>query len=335
MNNFNIILDNFNEEELFCLNSKNTDNLFLDFCKGFSIKKLSIKYDLPIDVLKKVYRDNLVLINRNRTIDSLDVIIDYNSGVSVKEIANNLNVNVRLIEDIVNKNKVDSIINKKLSKIVKPFKMESNNDLFKLISDLYQCGVTASYMEKNYGISSSASYYGSFEVSSSNKITNSKDLAIYQYIISEAYDNLVINNENLNILFNMSEEEVNNLKTTNKIFNDFVNNKLYQIYYTPSLLYGINFTDDDIKVKAEKFINRRYGEEVVSLKEKNRFRKENIDKLEKAKELALSTEFIPERKKYVEERYDKLLEKLQSSNSNVLQNIKQKAKLYYGTKSRI
>ncbi|MGN0973992.1 MAG: hypothetical protein ACI4OT_04550 [Bacilli bacterium] len=335
MENFNIILDNFSEDELFCLNSKNTDNLFLDFCKGFSIKKLSIKYNLPIDVLNKIYRDNLVFINKNRTIDYLDVIIDYNSGVSVKEIANNLNVNVRLIEDIVNKNNVNAIINKKLSKIVKPFKLESNNNLFKLISDLYQCGSSISYMEKNYGISSSASYYGSLEVSSSNKITNSKDLAIYQYIISEAYDNSIINNENLNILFNMSKEEVDNLRTTSKSFNDFVNNKLYQIYYTPSLLYGINFTDDDIKVKAEQFINRRYGEEIVSLKKKNRFNQVNIDNLEKAKTMALSTESIPERIKYIEERYDKLLEKLQSSNSNVLQNIKQKAKLYYETKSRI
>lgn len=335
MDNFNIILDNFIEEELFCLNSKNTDNLFFDFCKGFSIKKLSIKYDLPIDVLNKVYRDNLVLINKNKDIYDLDVIMNYKSGSSVKEIANNLNVNVRLIYDIVNKSKVNSIISKKLSKIVKPFKKESNNDLFKLISDLYQCGFSNNYMERKCGISTSAIYYGSLQVSSSKKIQDIEDVKIYQYIISNAYDESIINNENLKRLFNMSKEEVDDLKKEDKIYNDFLNNKLYQIYYMPSLLYGINFTDDDIKTEAYNFINRRYKEEIVSLKTKNRFNKNNIEALERAKTMALSAEIIPERIQYIEERYDKLLKKLQNSDKLCVEKINQKTKLYYGVKGDV
>lgn len=335
MKNLNIGLNDFKAKELELLCSKSINSLALDFYKGLSIKNLSLKYNLPYIVLKKIYIDNKVELDKYRNLNPLDVIIDYDSGMSIGSIAKNFNIDTALVERIILDNKIDMSLKNKFSKIVKPFKLESNIDLFRMISDLYQSGFSASDLKDKYGVSSGASYYGTLQVSSFDKIKSIKDVMTYQRIVGAAYDSGILTNEHLENLFTMSKADVDMLKSENKNYNDFVNNKLYQIYYMPSLLYGISFTDDIIKNKAYNFINRRYGEEIVKIKDRNRSNLEKVDALIKAKDLCLREEQGSiEKKSYIEERFLLALDKLQCSSAYCEESIRNLSELYYGTKNK-
>lgn len=264
---------------------------------GLSMKyienRLDIDRDKFIKILKVFQQEN-----RLSKTDKKMIPIQINNGMDIDSIAKLYCVNRKVIDNLLLDFNVNQSVCAKLPETKKTYSYKDmvEKGCFSIVKDAYVCGKTFDDLKRLYNLSDAICYSVATDCNiSTGKIDNFCDLYIYKHFLSEAYDNNIITDDMLKCLFQLDEKsaEYLNLNYDGSV-QSYLSCKLYQIYLMPSLLNDFNFLNENMKKDAQNFINRRYSEEFLKLKESH----------------ASSWEFDNLREMYYASRQNRYLEKV-------------------------
>ena len=248
------------------MNNVDLDRFIYDYAKGLTGKELALKYGIKEAGCYKFLRDNKDVFDKYNNLDKEAILIDYIEGTNIRNLTISYGIDKRIVYYVLQKHQINNNIRSLfIQNRVRPYSKSYTKEELQLVSDLYHSGYPASYLKDNCNITSGLIAEAITHGSSSEIIEDKDQVVRYQNLLSEAYDLSIINNDMLLRLFSMNVKDVNDLKNDGICADDFVSNKLYQIYYCPYLMNKFNFTDEFIEAKAKQFLNRRYEEDVKPL----------------------------------------------------------------------